>query len=141
MTKTFGIVNAMMAFVHTIQTTFDFSGQSFHPSRVQMMCDHLSFTGQFHGVDHTGMAKREDAFLTQASLERSSGVFTKYSLGGTSESTDAVSPATILGGTPRMGTGLNSVVYRAEMDVDLVDHAITENAVASLLRQVAKSTV
>lgn len=78
------------------------------------MGDHLTCTGQFHGVDHTGMAKREDSFLTQASLERSSGIFIKYSLGGSEETTDYISPATILGGKP---TGLNTIVHIVDSEI------------------------
>lgn len=111
MSQMFGIGNAMMSHVRTIQGTFDYTNQSFHPARVQMMCDHLSTTGQFHGVDHTGMAKREDGFITQASLERSAAVFTKYSLGGSEESTDYISPSTIFGSKPRLGVGMNDIKY------------------------------
>lgn len=141
MTKTFGIVNAMMAFVHTIHTTFSYSNQSFHPARVQMMCDHLTFTGQFHGVDHTGMTKRDDEFLTQACLERSCGVFTKFSLGGATESVAAISPATVLGAIPRIGTGLNSVVYRDSENKEYVNDDISEHASARMLSQVSELTL
>ena len=131
MTNTFGIANSMMSFVHTIKRTFDLANQSFHPCRVQMMCDHLTVTGQIHGVDHTGMAKREDEFLTQASLERMSGVFIKYSLGGATESTNAVSPATVLGGLPKMGSGMNSVVYKDSTGTEHMDDAIASHAQAT----------
>lgn len=63
MTKMFGIATAKMSHMYTIQTTFDYTNQSFHPTRIQMLGDHLTCTGAFYGVDHTGMSKRKDGFL------------------------------------------------------------------------------
>lgn len=130
----FGIDTARNSHMKVITETFNQTGTGLHPAKIKTMCDHLTSTGNVHGVDHTGMGKRGEGFLTRACLERSSRILTQSALNGMYESTKNLAPAIVMGGTSAVGTGLNSVLWTTDDGTSLVDEQIEEHCIKSTVR-------